>query len=328
MCQGCQKCQKIRNSIQKEPLEADKVPERPFDVVSCDLFYSGGKVFMIFADRLSGYPMVDTWSRDPTTQQVKRVLMHYFSLFGKPLKFKSDGGSQFSSKEMQDFLRENGIQHGQSSPYNPQSNGHAERNVKIMKDLIVKTNHDIGSKEFLDGIIQIRNSPRADGLSPCQVVFGRSVRTLIPTLTESLGTNEYVELARKVRKKLDQKQKYLYDRSAKKLRPLDIGTKVWVQHPETKKWDSTATILSRIRKRTYQIQMEDGKITHRNRRWIRKCNLSDWTKPPNLRAGDDGDSKEHDGNEITDQNGINLPKKRSNRLTGKQKVDYKLLNGI
>ena len=110
---------------------------------------------MIFADRLSGYPMVDTWSRDPTTQQVKRVLMHYFSLFGKPLKFKSDRGSQFSSKEMQDFLRENGIQHGQSSPYNPQSNGHAERNVKIMKDLIVKTNHDIGSKEFLDGIIQI-----------------------------------------------------------------------------------------------------------------------------------------------------------------------------
>ena len=83
-----------------------------------------------------------------------------------------------------------------------------------MKDLIVKTNHDIGSKEFLDGIIQIRNSPRADGLSPCQVVFRRSVRTLIPTLTESLGTNEYVEQARKDRKKLDQKQKHLYDRSA------------------------------------------------------------------------------------------------------------------
>ena len=106
-------------------------------------------------------------------------------------------------------MKENGIQHGQSSPYNPQSNGHAERNVKIMKDLIVKTNHDIGSKEFLDGIIQIRNSQRADGLSPCQVGFGRSIRTLIPTLTESLGTNEYVELVRKVRKKLDQKQKYL-----------------------------------------------------------------------------------------------------------------------
>ena len=180
---------KPRNSTQKEPLEADKVPERLFDVVSCDLFYSGGKVFMIFANRLSGFPMVEAWSRDPTTQQVKRVLMHYFSLFRKPLKFTSDGGSQFTSKEMQDFLKENSIQHRQPSPYNPQSNGHAERNVKIRKDLIVKTNHDIGSKEFLDGIIQIRNSPRADGISPCQVVFGRSIRTLIPTLTESLCTN-------------------------------------------------------------------------------------------------------------------------------------------
>lgn len=63
----------------------------------------------------------------------------------------------FVVPQMQDFFKENGIQHGQSSPYNPQSNGHAERNVKIMKDLIVKTNHDIGSKEFLDEIIQIRN---------------------------------------------------------------------------------------------------------------------------------------------------------------------------
>ena len=88
MCQGCQKCQKIRNSIQKEPLEADKVPERPFDVVSCDLFYSGGKVFMIFADRLSGYPMVDTWSRDPTTQQVKRVFDALFFVVWKASKIQ------------------------------------------------------------------------------------------------------------------------------------------------------------------------------------------------------------------------------------------------
>ena len=79
-----------------------------------------------------------------------------------------------------------------------------------------------------------------------------------------------------------------------------------VQHPETKKWDSTATILSRILKRTYQIQMEDGKITHRNRRWLRKWHLSDCTKPPNLKADDDGEffGWDDDGKEITDQNGI------------------------
>ena len=88
--------------------------------------------------------------------------------------------------------------------------------------------------------------------------------------------------------------------------------------------------------------MEDGKITHRNRRLIRKWHLSD-TKPPNLKADDDGESKppnlkadddgeffgwDDDGKEITNQNGVDLSKKRSNRLAGKQKVDYRLLNGV
>ena len=77
----------------------------------------------------------------------------------------------------------------EKSPYNPQGNGHAERNMRIGKQLILKTNNDIHSKQFLDGIVQIRNTPRANGSSPCQIVFGRSVRTLIPTLSEALGTN-------------------------------------------------------------------------------------------------------------------------------------------
>ena len=170
---------------------------------------------------------------------------------------------------MVQFFEEYCIQHGQSSPYNPQSNGHAERNVKIVKDLILKTNPDINSNAFLDGITQIRNSPRADGFSPCQVVFGRSIRTLIPTLTEALGTNEFVEKVRERKINLDKKQKLLYNRNAKTLKPLKDGTMVWVQNPETKRWDATAKILGRVRNRTYKIIMEDGKVTHRNRKWIR-----------------------------------------------------------
>ena len=167
---------------------------------------------------------------------------------------------------MEKFLDEHCIQHGQSSPYNPQSNGHAERNVKIVKDLILKTNSDIGLKEFLDGVIQLRNSPRADGLSPCQVVFGRSVRTLIPTLTEALGTNQYVEEARERRQKMDAKHKSAYDQHSKDLKPIKDGSSVWVQNQETKKWDRKAKVIRRIRRRTYKIRMEDGKITYRNRK--------------------------------------------------------------
>ena len=69
---------------------------------------------------MSGYPIANMWNFDPTTKQVIKVLRQYFSMFGKPLKFKSDGGSQFASREMAIFFEEYGIQHGQSSPYNPQ----------------------------------------------------------------------------------------------------------------------------------------------------------------------------------------------------------------
>ena len=312
MCHSCKECQKLRSSNQKESLEAEELPERPFDVVSADLFYSGGKVFMIFADRLSGFPLVETWAKDPTSTQVIRKLQQWFSLLGKPLKFKSDGGAQFISREMQQFLESNHIQHGQSSPYNPQSNGHAERNVKIVKDLILKTNNDICSKELLDGLIQIRNSPRADGLSPCQVVFGRSIRTLIPTLTEALGTNECVEKARNMKTILDQKQKDLYGRGSKTLNPLKEGMNVWVQNQETKRWDMKARILSQVRKRTYKLQMDDGKITHRNRRWIRRCKTSPMT--------DEHAKKNNDEAQQTAQNDENVPMiRRSKRIEEKRR---------
>ena len=269
MCNRCEKCQKLKPSLQKETLISDELPERPFDVVSADLFYVGKKVYMIFADRLSGYPLVNVWTKDPTTTQVVKQLQRYFSLFGKPLKFKSDGGAQFDSKEMREFSDEYCIQHGQSSPYYPESNGHAERNVGILKQLIIKTDNDITGKGFLDGISQLRNTPREDGFSPTQVVIGRSIPTLLPTLTEALGTNEFVEKAKKKKEMLDFRRKSKFDQTSKNLKPLNPGTTIWVQNSETKRWEDKAKVIAKVRNRTYKIMLQDGKISYRNRRKIK-----------------------------------------------------------
>ena len=214
------------------------------------------------------------------------------------------------------FLESNCIQHGQSSPYNPKSNGHAEQNVKILKDLILKTNNDISSKEFLDGITQIRNSPRADGLSLCQVVFGRSIRTLIPTLTEALGTNDFVEKARRRKQVVDAKQKIFYDRCSKMLKPLNDGMLVWIQNPETKRWDLTARIISRVRKRTYKLEMFDGRITHRNRRWIRKYKGNQMMEK-NLTTNDEGAQEMIPGED-------NLPKMRRSKRIEQKKTNSRV----
>ena len=91
MCNSYKECQELRSSNQKESLEANELPETPFEFVSADFFYTAGRVFMVIADRLSGLPLVETWTKHPTTRQVVKKLKQYFSLFGNPIKFKSDG---------------------------------------------------------------------------------------------------------------------------------------------------------------------------------------------------------------------------------------------
>ena len=94
-------------------MQADDLPQRPFDVVSADLCSVGGKVYMVYADRLSEYPLLNMWNRYPTTKQVMNVMQQYFSIFGKPIKFRSDGGFQFDSQDMRAFLGGYCVQHGQ-----------------------------------------------------------------------------------------------------------------------------------------------------------------------------------------------------------------------
>ena len=71
---------------------------------------------------------------------------------------------------------------------------------------------------------QIRNTPQADGSSPNQVVFGRSVRTLVPSLTEALGTNDIIERSRGRKPELDSRQKTGYDSTAQDLKQLQVDT--------------------------------------------------------------------------------------------------------
>ena len=59
-----------------------ELPQKQFDSVSANLFYVGGNVYMVYADRLSGYSLVTMWEKDPTCNQVVCELRKYFSLFG------------------------------------------------------------------------------------------------------------------------------------------------------------------------------------------------------------------------------------------------------
>ena len=124
--------------------------------------------------------MVHQWSADPTSRQVINALCGFFATFGIPLKLRTDGGPQYASKEFKDFLHDRGVEWIVSSPHYPQSNGHAEAMVKLVKRLVQKVSTDIKSSAFLDAIQELRNTPNHTGISPNMWVLRRSTRSTLP----------------------------------------------------------------------------------------------------------------------------------------------------
>jgi len=64
---ACELCQIMLPSQQQEPLLCDENPTRPFQSVSADFFTAAGKFFLIYADRLSGWPAVVPCNSDTTS---------------------------------------------------------------------------------------------------------------------------------------------------------------------------------------------------------------------------------------------------------------------
>ena len=95
-------------------------------------------------------------------------------------------------------------------------------------------------------------------------------------------------------------QKARYDQHAKDLTILKAGDAVLLQNPETGKWDDEGMLEKKVRKRTYRIELQNGRITHRNRRKIKtrdvsliESPMSEWTKNPKAKeqVDEEADSK-------------------------------------
>ena len=156
-----------------------------------------------------------------------------------------------------------------SSPYNPQSNGSAEAAVKTIKHLLQKVskNGNLESDEFRDAVLEVRNTPGADGLSPAQKLYGRVLRTRLPTHPDSL------QPASVTRSGLGS-EKGQSD-SGKALRRLLLGETVRVQNPKSLQWDESATVVGTTRLgRSYLVQTAQGTVFWRNRKFLRPVDFA------------------------------------------------------
>jgi len=272
MVERCQPCQEHRPSLPKEPLMADPRPEFVFQSVSADLFQAGSLYVLVYADRLSGWTVVHQWRHLPSSKEVIRAIIGDFVDLGIPQRFRSDGGTQFSSREFRGFLDRWKVEWCPSTPTYAQSNGHAEATVKSVKHLVLKcaSSGDLSSEEFLQGLLELRNTPDATGFSPAQIVFGHQLRSIVPAHRSSFQprwTNAME--ARDRQAAIDAIAKGYYDEHSRTLRPLKLGELVRVQDDKTKLWDRVGTVVSIGHRRDYRVKTESGSVMWRNRRFIR-----------------------------------------------------------
>ena len=266
---ACADCQLYLPSQAKEPIRSDEIPSSPFVDVSTDLFSESGQVFMVMVCLYTGWPMVHRWYQDPTSRQVINVLKSWFCLMGIPTRLKSDNGPQYSADDFKQFCREWNIKHVTSSPHYPQSNAHSELCVKLIKRLVQKVGTDIFSDSFARGLLEIRNTPRANGHSPAELLYNRPMRSHVPTLPQPSGPQ--ASQVKQHRERIRQKTQEVYDRSAKPLPELRPGQQVLVQDEKTKRWSHRGTIIARGDNRDYTVDLGRSRHLVRNRRFIRPC---------------------------------------------------------
>jgi len=267
---ACESCQERRPSLPKEPIMKDAKPERVFEIVSCDLFTHGGKTYLVYSDRLSGFPMLAQYSKDPSAPEVAKTMIKFFITFGVPSQLRSDGGPQFKAKEFQDFLLRWGVTWTPSSPY--MHCAHAEANVRTLKNLVAKSGcKSIDEEEFQHGLLELRNSPRSDGRSSAQIVFGHPLRSKVPMHPRSFAKEWQISAddADKKAAEIEAKNDAYYNRNARRLRSLELGMDVLIQDPVSKLWTKSGKVVSIGKKRDYRVVTASGQVYWRNRKFLR-----------------------------------------------------------
>eukprot|EP00794_Sanderia_malayensis_P006690 gene6690-7446_t len=133
-CKAC--CEERKNH--PEPMIETKLPERPWQKVTTDLFYLKGKPFVLVVDYFSRYFEMAPL-RNETSEDVVEHMKSIFTRHGIPETVNSDNGPQYSASSFSKFSEEWGFTHLTSSPRYPQSNGEPEWAVQTVKNLLKKS---------------------------------------------------------------------------------------------------------------------------------------------------------------------------------------------
>ena len=260
----CSVCADYQSGNPKQPMQTQKIPDRPWSRLSADIFTLKGKQYISLVDHYSDFIEVGELV-DTTSETVIQFLKEQFSRYGIPDCVVTDNVPQLVSHDFHNFSVDWEFEQVTSSPLYPKSNGKAESSVKVAKNLFKKALKD-GKDPWL-ALLNQRNTPTEGlGCSPAQRLMSRRTRGLLPTATTLLKpkVEEGVRDKIKLRK---QKSKLYHDRTAKPLPELEIGQDVRVSPTSKHQLWRTGKCVEKLSDRSYLVSV--GKETlRRNRQFL------------------------------------------------------------
>ena len=279
---ACKSCTVRAPSNPAPPPSEPVQPDFPFSHVVGD-FFQVDSTYLALADRYSNWLSVFKLKTDDSGHVVE-ALRQYFSRWGVPENFTSDGASVFVSALTKGFFDRWGVQQRVASAYYPRANKRAEVAVKSAKRLVMENLGPGGSLDtdkFARALLAHRNCPDSEtGLSPAQIIFGRQLRDHLPALVSRYQPRKEWRLEADLRERAMAKRhgrmEKVLQHGSKALPPLSHGDYVAVQDQQTNnnkpgRWTKSGQVVEILPHNSYMVKIHGSRAaTQRNRRFLRK----------------------------------------------------------
>lgn len=183
---SCGSCNEM-NSVTRPAAYSSWIPtSKPFSRVHADFFHLDHKTFLVIVDSYSKWIELEYMRTSTDSRHVIKVFLNVFARYGLPDVLVTDGGPPFNSADFVNFFERQGVKMMKSPPYHPESNGQAERMVRVVKDVFKKFLIDPEIKK-LDTDLQIsyfllnyRNTCLEDGGNfPSERLLSYKPKTLL-----------------------------------------------------------------------------------------------------------------------------------------------------